>query len=117
MKPVTIKFLFLAAILFAGLHSYAQESSTKIKVTSDGPDPLFVVKYKNKSAIIERDGDQPLKDIDPNWIKQIDILKDQKAEEQFGDKGVNGVVIIELKKSAYKTLPKDMKELLKKGNR
>ena len=40
-----------------------------------------------------------LKDINPEDIKSIEVLKDKSATDVFGEKGKNGVIIIKLKGS------------------
>ena len=40
-----------------------------------------------------------LKDIKPDDIQSIDVLKGEKATAQFGEKGQNGVIIVTMKKS------------------
>ncbi len=40
-----------------------------------------------------------LKDIKPDDIQSIDVLKGEKATAQFGEKGQNGVIIVTMKKT------------------
>lgn len=47
--------------------------------------------------------------IDPNDIEKVDILKDEKAIEKYGDKGKYGVVLITLKKNKFKKYKKLLK--------
>lgn len=51
--------------------------------------PLYVVDGVVRSEI---------KDIDPNSIESVSVLKDQSATKLYGEKGKNGVVIITSKK-------------------
>ncbi len=68
------------------------ESEHKIMFRSeDGEKPLMIVDGK------ETEG-QSIKDIDPENIATINVLKGDKAIEEYGDKGKNGVVIIKTKK-------------------
>ena len=60
--------------------------NVKIRVPGD-MDPLYIVDGKEKK--IDKD-----KDLDPNTIKSINVLKGDKAKEKYGDKGKNGVVEI-----------------------
>ena len=46
--------------------------------------------------------DEKLKSIDPETIASVDVLKGQKAIDTFGEKGVNGVIVITSKKAATK---------------
>jgi TonB-dependent starch-binding outer membrane protein SusC len=39
-----------------------------------------------------------INDLNPNDIASIDIIKDEKAVVQYGEKGLHGVIIIKLKK-------------------
>ena len=40
-----------------------------------------------------------MKDVDPNTIKSINVLKGENAVKKYGDKGKNGVVEITSKKN------------------
>ncbi|MFY9444420.1 MAG: TonB-dependent receptor plug domain-containing protein, partial [Flavobacteriaceae bacterium] len=61
--------------------------------TADGKNqPLYVVDGKT----LEKGAD--IKDIDPDRIKSINVIKGQAAKEKYGDKGVNGVIEITTKK-------------------
>lgn len=53
----------------------------------------------------DEDGMKQLKDIkniNPNDIESIEVLKDKSAIDTFGEKGKNGVIIIKLKKDSKK---------------
>lgn len=54
--------------------------------------PLFVVDG------IEKDENFNLKSLNPNDIESITVLKDKASDSKYGDKGKNGVIIIDLKK-------------------
>ncbi|WP_304235586.1 TonB family protein [Jiulongibacter sediminis] len=56
---------------------------------SDKPAPIYIVDGK----VVEN-----IKELNPDTIKSINVLKGEKAEEHSGEKGKNGVIIIELKK-------------------
>ncbi|MDA1144181.1 MAG: TonB-dependent receptor plug domain-containing protein, partial [Bacteroidetes bacterium] len=61
--------------------------------TADGKNqPLYVVNGKT----LEKGAD--IKDIDPDRIKSINVIKGQAAKEKYGDKGINGVIEITTKK-------------------
>ncbi len=88
------------------------------KIHEDGEDIDIIVetsgdihKSENNMLIISEDGEEPLmivdgkeiegqriEDIDPENIATINVLKGDKAIEKYGDKGKNGVVIINTKK-------------------
>lgn len=58
-------------------------------------DPLFIIDGKKVTDI-------ELKDIDPDTIESVDILKDAKATQEYGSEARNGVIRIELKKAKEK---------------
>ncbi|MRT92756.1 M56 family metallopeptidase [Ancylomarina sp. 16SWW S1-10-2] len=83
------------------------QSNDKItlKVSSKGDTnnpPLYIVDG------VEYNGDKSMKDIDPNEIKSIDVLKDKLATEKYGVKAENGVILITTK-SDNKSLQKPNK--------
>jgi len=61
----------------------------------DIPQPLIIIDGKESSQNIES--------INPNDIDRIEVLKDASAIKIYGDKGKNGVVLIERKKNIIKT--------------
>lgn len=68
-----------------------EEATISIK-SATATEPLFVV----DDEIFERGDGSPgdIKDLDPNDIASINVLKDQSAFDKYGTKGVNGVVEI-----------------------
>lgn len=66
-------------------------SAVSIKGDPNKPRPLYIV---NGKELTESD----IKDIDPNSIEKIRMLKGASAESIYKEKGKNGVVIITLKK-------------------
>jgi hypothetical protein len=56
--------------------------------------PLYVIQDDLDFYAIEDNG---FKDINPDWIERVDVLKGKSAEEIFGERGGNGVVLIILK--------------------
>ncbi len=58
-----------------------------------GNDPLFVV-----NGQIMGSGFQSVSFLDPFMIDNISVLKDAAASSQYGHRGANGVVLINLKK-------------------
>ncbi|MCR9081418.1 MAG: TonB-dependent receptor plug domain-containing protein [Cyclobacteriaceae bacterium] len=75
--------------------------SSKVNVVVAGADeddkPLFVI--KTDDGTFEKSS-MELRDIDPNEIESINVLKDKGATSLYGEKGKNGVIIITLKKGA-----------------
>jgi hypothetical protein len=63
--------------------------NTKTKYNSDKAEPLIVVNGKESNKKVN--------DIDSGTIQSVNILKDEKATEKYGDKGKNGVIEITLK--------------------
>ena len=45
-------------------------------------------------------GDAEVRQIDPAWIENIEVLKGVAAVERFGSAGVNGVVLITTKRGS-----------------
>jgi len=54
--------------------------------------PLFVV----DGCII---GYESFKSIDPNTVKAIDVLNDAASSSRYGSRGMNGVIVVSLKKN------------------
>lgn len=80
------------------------------KLISEDEDTIITRKSK-KSFVIKSDGEKPLyildgkiineedfKDINPNNIISLDVLKDKNAIKTYGEKGKNGVFVISTKK-------------------
>jgi len=67
------------------------EDHKMVFISEDGEQPLMIVDGK------EMEGGS-LEDIDPEKIESVNVLKGDKAVEEYGDKGKNGVVIISTKK-------------------
>lgn len=63
---------------------------------TEGNEPLFVVNGVRKSKGMD------LKEIDPNTIESISILKDKSATETYGEEAQHGVIIITLKGNSDK---------------
>ncbi|MEQ9166648.1 MAG: hypothetical protein RLO12_10350 [Fulvivirga sp.] len=74
--------------------------SVKVKGKIDSSELLFVIKdAKGKTTQFKSKSDsKAIKDIDPNKIESISVLKGESAMEAYGKEGENGVVIIVLKK-------------------
>lgn len=65
---------------------------TTVSVNSFAKHPLFLIDGKEASQ-------EELSKIDPNAIKSVSVLKDKSATSIYGAKGVDGVVLIEMKDS------------------
>jgi hypothetical protein len=72
-----------------------EAASITLRELSTGVKPLFVLDGKIiQQADIEK--------IDTRNIESIEVLKGEKATDQYGDKGKNGVVVISSKKAPMK---------------
>jgi len=69
-------------------------------VSTDGTDPLFVLRQAWGAQIGEEDiiTRSAFEKLDPGRIQSIEVLKDAAAKEKYGEKAAHGVVIITLKK-------------------
>ncbi len=67
---------------------YGNQSDVNVKVTKIPDDVLFIVDGKEVKS---------LEDIEPADIESIEVLKDDKAIEKYGEKGRNGVIIVKRK--------------------
>lgn len=69
--------------------TYVQKSTEKTELPKD---LLYIIDGKEMESI-------SMKDIDPNTIKSINVLKGENAEKKYGEKGKNGVIEITTKKN------------------
>lgn len=82
----------------SGITQSSSSSSPKVAVQVTGTSsnaadqPLYIMDTKEGMIPIT-----DLKEINPNSIESINVLKDKAATEKFGEKGKNGVIIIKLK--------------------
>ncbi len=71
---------------------YLNKARTNDETTIDSPgDKLIIVDGKEVKS---------LKNVSPDNIKSISILKNETAEKRYGDKGKNGVIVITTKKGS-----------------
>lgn len=63
--------------------------------------PLYLVYSGKKSRTIDV---AKLKEINPNWIEKLEVLKDAKATALYGSRAANGVILIEIKKAYAKKI-------------
>lgn len=87
------------SVSFAGYAQHIASDSLKLK-----KQPLYIL---NDQEVEERDIQRKIFELDPNDIKEIEVLKDEPATLAYGDKGKNGVVRIITKNV---TQPKNRKE-------
>jgi bla regulator protein blaR1 len=76
------------------------EGSDKVSPPDDKPRKIFVRGFKTNNDQLTIDGKEvkSIKNVSPEDIKSISILKDGTAEKKYGEKGKNGVVEIYTKK-------------------
>lgn len=66
-------------------------NNISIATTKSDSNPLYILDGKEITA-------EELHAINTNSIESINVLKDKKATEKYGEKGNNGVIIVNLKK-------------------
>ena len=78
----------------ARLSRVKYEDSTKINIITDnGKDPIYIINGKELTK-------EEIKEISPDQIESVSVLKGENAEAKYGEKGKNGVVIIQKKKNS-----------------
>ncbi|WP_179345595.1 M56 family metallopeptidase [Winogradskyella ursingii] len=85
------------------LHEPGINENTIIKIRTISDDPVYIINGK----AIEK---EHIKDIEPNAIHQIHVIKGEEAINKYGAKGKNGVVVIDLKKDNTWTTKSDTKK-------
>ncbi|MBV7531846.1 M56 family metallopeptidase [Chitinophaga sp. sic0106] len=75
-----------------GVKSDTNRNVIRIVGTKSGHKPLYVLDGK----VIE---ESEMKDISPNNIESINVLKGESATKLYGEKGADGVILIKLKKT------------------
>ena len=107
-----ILLIFITTTSYGQVIENVDNYVVRVTDTTIEPNSYYVIKADNKQ--VEFFGDSiefksnPMMALDPNWIKAISIYKGEKAINEFGDKGLNGVIIIELKRRRLKRLPDDL---------
>jgi hypothetical protein len=68
-------------------------------------EPLIVFKVDDQTVVLDQDKGEviELSSLKPEWIKVVEVLKDEKATEAYGEKGKYGVIIVTL--NDYHVLP------------
>src|SRR5690606_36699550 len=86
----------IAKSILAVIHQYAKEKNNLLSINGNQSlndtvptkaKPLFVIDGEIKEHIT-------LKDIDTTNIQSMNVLKDKKATDKYGTKGINGVIEI-----------------------
>ncbi|MFD0993201.1 hypothetical protein [Tenacibaculum geojense] len=99
------KSIFIIALLLTSFTFYGQEiDSLKIKnIKTDKHQKTLLnsgIKNANEVLYIVDGIEYPyerLKKINPKAISSLTVLKDKKATDKYGEKGKNGVIVINLK--------------------
>lgn len=87
-KTVGVKYSLPIAFMVEGKAQNAEKK--ELPTLNSGERPLFILNEKEISY-------EEMQKIDPNTIQSINVFKDKKAIEKYGDKGKNGVVVITIK--------------------
>ena len=78
-------------IIIKEIHGEHSKGENRIFIDSSSEDALFIVDGKEVS-------NTKLEDIDPSTIESMEVLKGEKAIEEYGEKAKDGVIIITTKK-------------------
>ena len=106
-----MKNILLATFLILSFTAFSQTEKPKAGISEvsslDTPvkptiPPLLVLDgivshFKEYSAF-----ENKLKDINPENIESIDVLKDKMAVEKYGEQGLHGVIVVRMKKVGSK---------------
>lgn len=79
-----------------------------VSMLHSGNEPLYIVRAGKRACAID---DATFKQIQPDWIDKVDILKDASATAIYGSKAANGVIIIEIKKAFAKKVDFSKKKI------
>lgn len=92
-KPVRVKYA-IPVVFRSSAATKSGSASQAVSVgTNDTKAPLIIV---NGKPISETEY-KSIKDIKPDNIEKIEVLKNEESTKQYGEKGKNGVIIITLK--------------------
>lgn len=101
-KPVKVSYVIPLNFQLMGT-SKEQINEEHVKVLDD----VFVVGYGEQKTklndplyIVNGAEVKDIKEIDPNTIESIEVLKNEAAVQQYGEKGRNGVIIVKLKEQS-----------------
>ncbi len=71
--------------------------------------PLYIISVDDKKVELVGDKSessrQLFKELNPNWIEKVEVVKGEKATDQFGERGKFGVILIELKEESFEKMP------------
>lgn len=76
----------------------------------------FIILHKNKKLKIPENGNvedsvamSVLREINPEWIKSMDLLKGQQAAK-YDSINKNGVMLVKLKKGTFRKIPRRLRK-------
>lgn len=72
-----------------------------ISSVSLNQEPMYLIYSGKKSCTIDA---SKMKEIQPDWIEKLEVLKDAKATALYGAKAANGLILIEIKKEYAKKI-------------
>lgn len=108
------KLLLLALLVFGFIQINAQSIDGKI-VLSDKEyakiQPKFVLLIDDKEAELSHPLGDDAYALTPDWIEAINVYKDPKKMKDYEFSADTGLILIELKKSAWKKMSKELKDL------
>jgi Ca-activated chloride channel family protein len=110
-KPISsVDDVLNGRIAGINLSNGQSNSSNQIKIRgvsslNNMKDPLYVI-----DGIVVRG--KNLKNINPNQIKNVSILKDASATALYGARGANGVIMIETKKGLTKKQIRELEKMV-----
>ena len=98
------RFILIISIILSvcGFRSLAQSDSTIILDTLFAKDsPSIVLKMNTSNILIDT---SKLKNIDPNWIKKIEVLKDKKYKNIYDPPPGEATILIYVKRRYIKEI-------------
>jgi hypothetical protein len=102
--------LILVALLASGYLCTAQNVSSTPGAQfqlREPPAPLFILHVDGETIELDPAINPDIESFDPQWIRSIEIITGTDATLIYGEKGRNGVMIIDFKKNYI--LPKNRK--------
>lgn len=112
--------VLILVLLTTCLASYGQVSDSLkgkgTKIRLDGPSsispnhPLYLISLDGQ--IVEMKGTELSIDslkINPEWILSLHVFKGQDALDKYGERALNGAILIELKKESADKIPPGLK--------
>jgi hypothetical protein len=114
---VMLAAVILVSVCFSFAQSQPAQKQKPVKVTTEQVlNPLYIVKIDDDmyELLPSDDGTDNLKFLDSSQIESVDVYKGDDAVDKFGDKGKNGVLVIQLKYHREEDLPDSLKGIVKK---